>query len=147
MNDDKEDVNDSVNDSDSEDYPNEMPFADISNEFKDSILEAKKSLYYAIMFGPKLGTPEAQSLTLIDDYLQKLNELYILTDNIKKNVNVINTRNLELFPFESRKSIEFALQMITKHFNLNKSVEDRGPYESYVYNILKKYQYVFKNNE
>ena len=70
-----------------------------------------------------------------------------LNSSAQKNVNVINTRNLELFPFESRKSIEFALQMITKHFNLNKSVEDRGPYESYVYNILKKYQYVFKNNE
>ena len=52
-----------------EEEQNDIPPIGVSDEFRNAVLDAKNKLYNAIIFGPQLGTREAQSLTLIKTYL------------------------------------------------------------------------------
>ena len=135
----QEHVNVLRDDSEYEDDNNETPPQGITKEFRDIILTAKQSLYDNIILGPKLETPDAQNLQLVQIYIDKLNEFYKLTNN-----NGDITQKLEIFPIQSRDSIQQALTTIQTFFRINTAIEDRLPYENYLNHILKKYQFVFK---
>jgi len=135
----QEHVNVLRDDSEYEDDNNETPPQGITKEFRDIILTAKQSLYDNIILGPKLETPDAQNLQLVQIYIDKLNEFYKLTNN-----NGDITKKLEIFPIQSRDSIQQALTTIQTFFRINTAIEDRLPYENYLNHILKKYQFVFK---
>jgi len=142
---DKENVQEHVqehvlsDDSEYEDDNNETPPPGVTKEFRDIILTAKESLYDSIIFGPKLETPDAQSLQLLQIYMDKLNEFYKLT-----NSSGDITKKLEIFPIQSRDSIQKAVTEIQTFFRINTAIQDRIPYENYLNHILKKYQFVFK---
>ena len=135
----QEHVNVLRDDSEYEDDNNETPPQGITKEFRDIILTAKQSLYDNIILGPKLETPDAQNLQLVQIYIDKLNEFYKLTNN-----NGDITQKWEIFPIQSRDSIQQALTTIQTFFRINTAIEDRLPYENYLNHILKKYQFVFK---
>lgn len=122
---------------------NDTPFSHIDQEFKTAVLNAKKVLYNDIIFGPDIGTPEAQNMNLIHHYLNSLNELYKLSLYAKKGINVINTKNLDLFPYRSRESIIIALNAIMNY--KKNSVEDIL-YEDYISNCYKNYQFILNDN-
>ena len=139
----KEDVPDPIlsDDSEYEDDNNESQNPGVSNEFKDIILTAKKALYDSIVLGPKIETPDAQNIILVEIYINKLNEFYKLI-HIKNNEDIM--KKLEIFPIQSRDSIQKAVMAIQTFFKMNTSIQDRIPYENYLNYIFKKYQFVFK---
>jgi len=140
--------------SDSEDYElfegekvieNEGVNEGVNEEFRNAILNAKKSLNNNIIDGPELETRDAQDLNVLNDYIKSLNNLYILSVDAQKGVNVINNRNLDLFPNESKNEIKIALQHIMNIFK-NKSVVDIIPYENYIWNSFKENQFILNDN-
>lgn len=124
-----------------EEEQNDIPPIGVSDEFRNAVLDAKNKLYNAIIFGPQLGTREAQSLTLIKTYLKSLHELYNLSMDAKNG----NPTNVDQFPVETRDTITNTLRVITECFKKNVSVADRIPYENYLLNVFKKYQFVLKD--
>jgi hypothetical protein len=130
---------------DEEYIQNEAPLPGIDSEFREAILEVKKSLNNNIINGPELGTREAQSINRVNDYIKALNEMYVLSLNAQKGINVINDKNLSLFPVESKEKIEIALKFIMEYFK-KLDIADRIPYESYVKNSFKDNQFLLHNN-
>lgn len=129
-----------------EEEQNDIPPTGISDEFRNAVLDAKNKLYYTIIFGSKLGTRDAQSLKPIKTYLNCLNKLYKLSIDAKNdNSNNDNLINLDQFPIETRDTIKNTLRVITECFKKNVSVMDRIPYENYLLNVFKKYQFVLKD--
>lgn len=130
---------------DEEYVQNEIPPPEVDKEFREAILEAKKSLNNNIINGPELGTREAQSLNNINEYVKALNEIYLLSLNAQKGINIINEKNLNLFPPESKEKVELALKFIMDYFTKLDFV-DRIPYENYVRNSFKENQFLLHNN-
>ena len=128
--------------SDSEDYEFGREVIEnegVDEEFRNAILNAKKSLNNNIIDGPELYN--TQDLNVLNDYIKSLNNLYILSIDAQKGVNVINTKNLDLFPPESKNEIKIALHHIMNIFK-NKSIVDIIPYENYIWNSFKENQFV-----
>ena len=71
--------------SDSEDERNDSPPPDVPKELRDNIQNIKYLLYKNIVLSPELGTKDAQNPKLIDEYLDKLNTVYI-------QINLINVK-------------------------------------------------------
>jgi hypothetical protein len=124
---------------------NEIPPPDIDDEFREKILDAKRSLNTNIINGPELGTRESQDVKLVNDYIKALNNLYILSLNAQKGINVINDRNLSVFPPETKEKIELALRYITDYFK-KLSIVDKIPYEHYIRQSFKENQFLLHNN-
>lgn len=125
---------------------NDTPLADINPVFKNAILDVKFSLYSNIILAPQLGTRSAHSMNLIDRYLNCLNKLYILSIQSQNGVNTINSDNLKGFPSKSKEKVIDALNAVTDCFKKNTNVADRIPYEDFILNSLKKYQFVLNEN-
>ncbi len=131
---------DTDTDTDTEEYINDTPPPDISSDFKDVILAAKKSLNEKIITGPELGSPDAQNIDLINNYLKALNNFYILSVSAQNGINVINDKNMSTFPTETKDKIIQALKVISVVFK-KLNVPDRIPYESYIKSTLKYNQF------
>lgn len=119
---------------------NDTPFSKIDDNFKNALLNAKKSLYNSIIFEPDIGTDEAQSIKLINEYLKNLNELYKLALSAKKG---IVPKDLDLFPYNSRESIGIALNVISMFFKNN---SDTTQYDDFISNCYKDYQFILNDN-
>jgi hypothetical protein len=132
--------------SDSEDYEFGREVIEnegVDEEFRNAILNAKKSLNNNIIDGPELYN--TQDLNVLNDYIKSLNNLYILSIDAQKGINVINTKNLDLFPPESKNEIKIALHHIMNIFK-NKSIVDIIPYSNYIWNSFKENQFVLNDN-
>jgi len=108
-------------------------------DFKNAILNAKKDLYYSIIFGPKLGTPESQDVNLIGIYMDKLSKLYLLALDAKKG---IIPQDLNMFPLKSQHSIMNALYTISNTF---KNKGDNVQQDDYISNCYKNYQFLLND--
>ena len=125
-----------------EDYiQNETPPPIINKEFSDNILNVKHSLYDNIVLAPSLGTKKAQSNNILQDYLDKLNDVYVLSTNAQRG----NTSNfddtLKRFPEGSREVIQRTLNYITTYFKQN-PIEDTIPYSDYIRKSFHEYQFI-----
>ena len=83
--------------SDSEDYEFGREVIEnegVDEEFRNAILNAKKSLNNNIIDGPELYN--TQDLNVLNDYIKSLNNLYILSIDAQKGVNVKNVIELAL---------------------------------------------------
>jgi hypothetical protein len=130
---------------DEEYVQNDVPPPGITDEFREAILEAKKSLNNTIITGPELGTRNAQDIKVVNNYVMTLNKLYILSLDAEKGVDVINSKNLDLFPSDARDKVKIALNFIADYFR-KLSVPDRIPYENYIRNSFKENQFLLHNN-
>jgi hypothetical protein len=124
---------------------NEVPPPDIDDEFREAILEAKRSLSTNIINGPDLGTRNAQDIKIVNNYIKALNNLYVLSLNAEKGFTVVNDSNLNKFPLESREKVKIALNFITDYFK-KLSVVDKIPYTNYIRNSFKENQFILHNN-
>jgi hypothetical protein len=124
---------------------NEVPPPDIDDEFREAILEAKRSLSTNIINGPDLGTRNAQDIKIVNNYIKALNNLYVLSLNAEKGFTVVNDSNLNKFPLESREKVKTALNFITDYFK-KLSVVDKIPYTNYIRNSFKENQFILHNN-
>ena len=133
--------------SDSEDYEFEgrevIENEGVDEDFRNAIINVKKSLNNNIIDGPEIDN--AQDLNVLNNYIKSLNNLYILSIDAQKGINVINTKNLDLFPPESKNEIKIALQHIMNIFK-NKSIVDIIPYSNYIWNSFKENQFVLNDN-
>lgn len=116
----------------------------VSEEFRNAILNVKKSLNDNIISGPELETRQAQDLNILNDYIKSLNNLYILSIDAQNGINILNNRNIDLFPRESKDEVKIALEYIMNAFK-NKSVVDMIPYENYLWNSFKENQFVLND--
>ena len=125
-----------------EDYiPNETPPPAIDTEFSDNILKVKHSLYDNIVLAPSLGTKKAQSNDILQDYLNKLNDVYILSINAQRGNNSNLDNALKRFPDGSREAIQKTLNYITTYFKKT-PVEDTIPLSDYIRKSFHEYQFV-----
>ena len=116
----------------------------VSEEFRNAIINVKKSLNDNIIRGPELETRQAQDLNILNDYIKSLNNLYILSIDAQNGINILNNRNIDLFPPESKDEVKIALEYIMNIFK-NKSVVDMIPYENYLWNSFKENQFVLND--
>jgi hypothetical protein len=124
---------------------NEIPPPGVEDEFRNAMLDAKKSLNFTIIDGPELETRNAQDIKLVNKYVNTLNKLYILSIDAQKGIDVVNVKNMDAFPADSREKVKIALNFITDYFK-NLSVADRIPYENYIRNSFKENQFLLHNN-
>lgn len=124
---------------------NEIPPPDVDDEFREAILEAKRSLSTNIINGPDLGTRNAQDIKIVNNYIKALNNLYVLSLNAEKGFTVVNESNLNKFPSESREKVKTALNFISEYFK-KLSVVDKIPYTNYIRNSFKENQFILHNN-
>lgn len=136
---------DNDDDNDSQEMLNEIPPPDISDEFKERILDVKHSLYDTIVLSPELGSKKAQSNSVLQEYLNKLNKVYILCMNAQNSLDVVHPqqidKNLDEFPEGAREKIRMALKWIADFFSKNR-IPDTIPYTNFIRNNLHEYQFV-----
>jgi hypothetical protein len=92
---------------------------------------------------PKLGTKEAQSKKVLDDYLGKLNKVYVMALNAKS--GRFMTSELSSFPEPTRALIKDTMDWIMEFFSKNK-VPDTIPYDDYINKSFHEFQYVQDNS-
>lgn len=135
---------DSDNEYDEEYIQNDIPPPSLNEEFVNSILKIKHSVYNNTVLSPELGTPAAQSKQVLQEYLNKINDIYLLAQNAQT-THVNNDKKIDTFPPESRESIKFLLNWITEYCNKN-TISDTVPYTDYIRKSFHEYQFVQNNN-
>ncbi len=122
---------------------NEVPPPDIDKQFRENVLSVKHNLYDNTVLKPKLGTPQAQSSEVIEDYLKKLNHVYVLCLNAQKGKVELN--KLNRFPNEVRVPLTMVLNWLSDFFRKNR-VPDTIPYADYIRKNFKEFQFVQDNS-
>lgn len=124
---------------DDEYVQNEVPPPSLNDEFVNNVLKVKHSLYDNTILSPELGTSDAQSTKPIQDYLNHVNNVYILAINAQK--GQVNETALSSFPKESRESIQFVLKWLADYFSKNR-IPDTIPYSDFIHKSFHDYQFV-----
>ena len=94
------------------------PLPELNPEFRENVLKVKHSLYNNIVLSPDLGTNGAQDNKVLQDYLEKLNKIYIMSIT-SENGKKIPENALIIFPEESRNVIRTTLDWILDFFQKN----------------------------
>jgi hypothetical protein len=132
---------DSDSEYEDEGHQNEVPPPEISQEFIDHILDIKHKLYDNIVLSPKLGTQDAQSPEVLQEYLNKLNVVYVMAVNVQNGKNEQIDAKINEFPPESRESIRSGMKWIRDYFRSNMP-PDTIPYSDFIRKSLNEYQFV-----
>jgi len=127
---------------DNDDIINEEPPMDIDENFKKNIVNLKRTLYENTVLSPELGTSQAQTTEVLNEYLNHVNNVYNLSINAQN--GKINN-NLNKFPKETRELISNLLIWIADYFKKNEVV-DTIPYVSFIYKSFKEYPFVQTNS-
>jgi len=125
------------NDSD-DDEPNEAPFKDIDDEFKNLVQNAKLQLYTAIIESPPITSVEAQDNRLLIIYFKRSNRLYNMCERLYALSDERLQKKLSTFPLETHESITQLLDWLKIFYSNNKEV-DTIPYRDYLEVQLKRY--------
>jgi uncharacterized membrane protein YheB (UPF0754 family) len=135
-----EESDDDYNDEDS--ILNEELPTDIDENFKKNVLNLKHEIYENTVLSPDLGTEEAQNNKVLEDYLENINNVYILCRNAQKG-KISN--NLNQFPKETRELINNLLIWIAD-YSKNNQVVDTIPYVDYIQKSFKEHPFVQTNS-
>ena len=122
---------------------NEVPPPDIDDQFRKNVLSVKHNLYDSTVLRPKLGTPQAQSGDVIQEYLNKLNQVYVLCLNAQK--GNVQMGKLNRFPNEVRVPLVEVLNWLSDFFRKNR-VPDTIPYADYIRKNFQEFQFVQDNS-
>jgi hypothetical protein len=128
---------------DEEYVQNEVSPPDVSEQFRNNVLNVKHMLYDSTILKPELGTSEAQSNNLLAEYLRNINQVYILSLNAQK--GIVNDKDLNQFPEKVRVPLKQILVYLADYFKKNR-VPDTIPYEDYIRKSFKEYQFVQDNS-
>ena len=135
--------NESDDDYDEEYAQNEVSPPTINNEFRKNVLNLKHILYDSTILKPEMGTAEAQSNNLLNEYLKNINQVYILSLNAQK--GLVNESDLNKVPEKARGALKQVLMFLSEYFKRN-GVADTIPYEDYIKKSFKEYQFVQDNS-
>jgi hypothetical protein len=122
---------------------NEIAPPEISEEFRNNVLNLKHIIYDSTILKPELGTSNAQSNKPLSDYLKNINGVYVLCLNAQK--GIINDGDLNRFPEKARQPLKQILGWLSDYFRKNR-VPDTIPYEDYINKSFKEYQFVQDNS-
>jgi hypothetical protein len=127
-----------VYDDSDDDEPNEAPFKDIDEEFKNLVQNAKLQLYTAIVEGPPITSVDAQDNTLLVKYFKRSNRLCNMCGRLYALSDGRLEKKLSTFPLETHESIKQLLDWLKNFYSNNKEV-DTIPYHDYLEVQLKRY--------
>lgn len=136
-------MEDSESEEDEDYVQNEVPPPQVDDEFRNRVLKVKHSLYDNIVLAPELGTKDAQSNKILNDYLGKLNKVYVMALNAKSGRFMVS--ELSSFPEPTRALIKDTMSWIVDFFSKNK-VPDTIPYDDYINKSFHEYQFVQDNS-
>lgn len=136
-----ENGDDSEEEYDEEIIMNETAPQGVNEEFKKKVRSAKRSLYQNIVLAPQLGTKNAQNNQILNTYLNKLNNMYVMAINAQRGRFV--EAELSSFPQPTQELIKDMIQAIIKFFKEN-NVPDTVPYNHYIKKMLHEYQFLQK---
>lgn len=122
---------------------NEVPPPDIDKQFRENVLSVKHNLYDNTVLRPKLGTSQAQSDKVIDEYLNKLNHVYVLCLSAQK--GNVRMNELSRYPKEVQEPLKLVLNWLSEFFRKNR-VPDTIPYADYIRKNFKEFQFVQDNS-
>ena len=122
-----------------EDQQNEVPLPSINQEFINNVMEVKHKLYDTIVFAPELGTDAAQSDKVLQDYLSKLNTVYVMSVNAQKGQKIA-VEKINNFPPETREVITRTLNWVSDFFSKNMPA-DTIPYSDFIRKHYLEYQF------
>lgn len=123
---------------------NEEPLPKIDEIFRNNMVALKHSLYDNIVLSPELGTKNAQSNEVLQHYLDKLDNVYVLCLNAGEG-GVIQEEDLLTFPKETRDILRTVLYWIRDFFSKNEYAVTI-PYLDYLEKSLREYQFVQNNS-
>lgn len=123
---------------------NETPPETLNDDFVNNILGVKHSLYDNIVLAPQLGTEKAQSKDVLQEYLNRLNDVYVMSVKAQSG-NRVNGEQVNVFPEGSRQAIIQTLDWITDYFSKNR-IPDTIPYSDYIRKSLHDYQFVQRDS-
>jgi hypothetical protein len=127
-----------------ENVKREDPLPELNPDFRKNVLQVKHSLYNNIVISPELGTDHAQDNKVLQDYLEKLNKVYIMSISAE-NGKKIPDHALLIFPEESRNMIRATLDWILDFFNSN-HISETVPYSDHIRKSFHDYQFVQNNS-
>lgn len=122
----------------------EDPLPELNPEFRENVLKVKHSLYNNIVLSPDLGTKGAQDNNVLQDYLEKLNKVYIMSIS-SENGKKITDEALLIFPEETRNLIRTTLDWIFDFFQKN-HISLTVPYSDHIRKSFHDYQFVQNNS-
>jgi hypothetical protein len=138
-------------DSSSEDeYENENekrnndPLPEMDSEFRKKVMNIKHSLYKASILSPELGTVQAQNNGILQDYLNKINVIYVLSLRAQNGKKIME-KELMIFPEEVREELRVVLEWIDSFFR-NNHIAETIPYSDYLRKSFHDYQFVQNNS-
>lgn len=111
------------------------------DEIQRKIIQIKKELYNSIIFTPKLNTKEAQNPALIQIFLNKLNELYILMHGITNGNYIKDKKIISMFPINTHSIIEETLNAIIMFFKQNQ-IDVTIPLSDFIERHLKETPFI-----
>jgi hypothetical protein len=113
---------------------------EINEEFRNKVLNIKHSLYKATVLSGKLGSNNAQDISVLNKYLDHINNIYIILLQCQdRNSNVmINTGQ---FPLDVQDDLNELFKWVRTYF-MNNSIPDTIPYSNYITNTFHTYPYV-----
>lgn len=137
------DESDEEYEEDEEYQQNEVLPPEVDENFRNNVLNVKHMIYDSTILKPELGTSQAQSNRLLEDYLKNINHVYILSLNAQK--GIVNESDLNQFPEKVRGPLKQVLTYLADYFKKNR-VPDTIPYEDYIRKSFKEYQFVQDNS-
>jgi len=127
-----EESDDDYNDEDS--ILNEEPPPGIDPEFINNVSKLKHTIYEATVLSPELGTEEAQSNRVLENYINVLNNVNNLSKQAQK--GEIDESKLKQFPKETQEPIHNLLTTIAD-YSTNNSPAVTIPYIDFLQNSFK----------
>ena len=125
-------------DEDDEYTQNEIPPPDIDDKFRNDVIHIKHKLYEKLINEPEDSEDNLQN------YMSKLNTLYIMAINAQANKK-IPQESLTQFPPELREQVLAILTWISDYFSKN-TLPDTIPYTDYIKKSLHDYQFIQHNS-
>jgi hypothetical protein len=126
---------------DEDETRNDTPPADVDKEFVEKALNTKHTIYEETILKPDIEDDSAQDTSRIDDYLNNINNVYVLaivSQNGKK-----NSHNLEQFPKGAQEVIQQTLEWLETFFSKNQT-PDTIPYVNFIRNHFHVFPFVQK---
>jgi hypothetical protein len=115
----------------------------VHSDFETYLLDAKRSLYHAIVLGPPLSSNEAQDMSLLDIYRE---ELRILLTILLRCFEHNNEKSVHSFPEPAKPSIQSLLSWMESSYSINvKEPSDVIPYVHYATYHLQTDPYFLDN--
>jgi hypothetical protein len=139
--------NNTDSDSDNDDYKHDNDMNEDtselqypSQEFIENVTQMKKLVYNAIIFrNENENSDDAQSLKLVDQYINVLGGIYAYLCSLAQG----NPSNdlLRSVPQEAHDAVLRLIEWYRQFLTVNKAIEQRIPYESYLKNSLKHHPF------